>query len=99
MTIKEKVTALIGVSASRNSDLIDVLIEMCKDEATHYCHLAAYTEELDNAVVHMWVERYNRKGYEGSESVSASDISNHFIDGYSANTLQMLQEHRHIKTI
>ena len=49
MTIKEKVTALIGVSASRNSDLID--------------------------------------------------ISNHFIDGYSANTLQMLQEHRHIKTI
>lgn len=98
-TIKDKVNALIGISASRNSDLIDVLIDMCKEEAYHYCHLPEYSTDLDNAVVHMVVERYNRRGYEGSESVTASEISNHFIDGYSKNVLQMLQEHRHLKTV
>lgn len=55
MTIKEKVNALIGVSASRNSDLIDALIEMAQDEATKYCHLDEYSTDLDNAVVHMVV--------------------------------------------
>ena len=99
MTIKEKVNALIGISASRNSDLIDVLIEMCEDEARDYCHLSNYNTELDNAVVQMVVEKYNRRGYEGSNSVKASSISNDFIDGYSASTLQLLQEHRHLRTM
>lgn len=99
MTILEKATAIIGVSASRNVSLLSALVEMCTDEATAYCNLAEYTTDLDNAVVQMVVERYNRRGYEGVENVSASDITNKFYNGYSKSTLSMLNKYRKVKTI
>ena len=62
MTIKEKVNALIGPSAARKATLIDTLIEMTTEEATNYCNLEEYTTKLDNAVVEMVIERYNKVG-------------------------------------
>lgn len=99
MTILEKATAIIGVSASRNASLLSALVEMCTDEAIAYCNLAEYTTDLDNVVVQMVVERYNRRGYEGAESVSASDITNKFYNGYSKSTLSMLNKYRKVKTV
>lgn len=100
MTILEKIQAIIGSTAYQaHSDFINALIEMCKDEAYEYCNLSAYDSSLDNAVVQMVLERFNRADNEGVQSYSASDISETFIDGYSKSTLSMLNKHRKVKVI
>jgi len=99
MTILEKVNAIIGPSAASHTSLISTLVEMCQDEATQYCNLDEYTEKLDNAVVQMVVERFNRNNNEGVSSSNASDIQESFIDGYSKSTLSMLNKCRKVKTV
>ena len=56
MTILEKVQSITGST----NKVLETLVDMCKDEATQYCNLEIYTERLDNAVVQMVVERFNR---------------------------------------
>lgn len=99
MTIKEKVNALIGPAAARKSTLIDTLIEMATEESTNYCNLEAYTTKLDNAVVEMVIERYNRVGNEGILNSSASDVKESYIDGYSESTINLLNKHRKVKAV
>ena len=99
MTIKEKVNALIGPSAARKATLIDTLIEMTIEEATNYCNLETYTTKLDNAVVQMTIERYNRLNNEGISKSNASSIDESFIDGYSKSTLSMLVKNRKVRVL
>lgn len=97
MTIIEKIKAILGPTASRNLQILSALVEMCKEEATAYCNLDEYTEKLDNAVVQMVLERYNRINNEGVDSTNASGIHETFHDGYTASTTKMLQKHRRMK--
>lgn len=99
MTIVEKVNALIGPAASNHLGQINALCDMCKDEATQFCNLDEYTEKLDNAVVQMVLERYNRLNNEGISSTSASGITETFFDGYSQSTLSMLIKNRKVKVL
>ena len=99
MTIKEKVNALIGPSAARKATLIDTLIEMTIEEATNYCNLEEYTTKLDNAVVGMVVERYNKVGSEGILNSSASDVKESYVNGYSESTINLLNKSRKVKTV
>ena len=95
MTILEKVQSITGST----NKVLETLVDMCKDEATQYCNLEIYTERLDNAVVQMVVERFNRLNNEGVESTSASSISEKFINGYSQSTISMLNKNRKIKVV
>ena len=95
MTILEKVQSLTGST----NKVLETLVDMCKDEATQYCNLEIYTESLDNAVVQMVVERFNRLNNEGVESTSASSITEKFINGYSQSTINMLNKNRKIKVV
>ena len=95
MTILEKVQSLTGST----NKVLETLVDMCKDEATQYCNLEIYTERLDNAVVQMVVERFNRLNNEGVESTSASSITEKFINGYSQSTINMLNKNRKIKVV
>lgn len=99
MTILEKVQTLLGPAAYGNRKLqtLSVLIEMCKEEAAAYCNLDEYSDKLDNAVVQMVLERYNRLNNEGIDSTNASGIHETFHDGYTASTIKMLQKHRRMK--
>ena len=99
MTIIEKVQALLGPAAygNRKLQILSTLIEMCKEEATTYCNLDEYSDKLDNVVVQMVLERYNRINNEGIDSTNASGIHETFHDGYTASTIKMLQKHRRIK--
>lgn len=99
MTIIEKLQALLGPTGmgGRKLQTLEALVEMCKEEATTYCNLDEYTEKLDNAVVQMVLERYNRINNEGVDSTNASGISESFHDGYTASTTKMLQKHRRMK--
>ena len=99
MTIKEKVNALIGPAAARKSALIDTLIEMATEESINYCNLEVYTTKLDNAVVEMVIERYNRVGNEGILNTSASDVKESYIDGYSESTINLLNKNRKVKAV
>lgn len=69
---------------------------MCKEEATQYCNLLEYSEKLDNAVVQMVLERYNRMKNEGIDSTNASGIHETFHDGYTASTMSMLRKNRKV---
>jgi hypothetical protein len=101
MTILEKIQALLGPTATgqRKHETLAALVEICKDEATQYCNLPEYTEKLDNAVVKMVLERYNKLNYDGLESSTASDITERFINGYSNDTMNMLRSNRKMKRI
>lgn len=100
MTIMEKIQALLGPTGmgGRKSQTLLALVEMCKEEAMDYCNLDEYTEKLDNAVVQMVLERYNRINNEGVDSTIASGIHETFHDGYTAQTYKMLQKCRRVKT-
>lgn len=95
MTILEKVQSITGST----NKVLETLVDMCKDEATQYCNLEIYTERLDNAVVQMVIERFNRLNNEGVESTSASSINEKFINGYSQSTISMLNKNRKIKVV
>lgn len=95
MTILEKVQSLTGST----NKVLETLVEMCMDEATQYCNLEVYTEKLDNAVVQMVIERFNRLNNEGVESTNASSINEKFINGYSQSTINMLNKNRKIKVV
>lgn len=100
MTIIEKIQAILGPTGmgGRKLSTLSALVEICKEEATDYCNLDEYTEKLDNAVVQMVLERYNRINNEGIDSTNASGIHETFHDGYTASTTKMLQKHRRMKT-
>lgn len=99
MTVVEKAMALIGPTAASHKAQIEAIVEMCMDEAVQFCNLKEYTEKLDNAVVQMTVERYNRLNNEGVSRSNASTIDESFIDGYSKSTLSMLIKNRKVKVI
>lgn len=99
MTVVDKACALIGPAATAHKAQIEAIVEMCMDEATQFCNLKEYTEKLDNAVVQMTIERYNRLNNEGVARSNASTIDESFIDGYSKSTLSMLVKNRKVKVI
>lgn len=72
---------------------------MCKEEAYVYCNLPEYSEKLDNIVVCMVIEKYNRIGSEGSTSQSASGISATYDSFYSEKIVKMLNKHRRVRCV
>lgn len=99
MTIVEKASTLIGPAAASHLNQIEAIVDMCKDEATQFCNLDAYSDKLDNAVVQMTIERYNRLNNEGISKSNASSIDESFIDGYSKSTLSMLVKNRKVRVL
>lgn len=99
MTIIEKIEAILGPTGMGNRKLstLMALVEMCQEEATAYCNLDEYTNKLDNAVVQMVLQRYNRINNEGVESTNASGINERFSDGYTKDVMSMLRKHRRPK--
>lgn len=99
MTIIEKLEAILGPTGMGNRKLstLMALVDMCQEEAVAYCNLDEYDSKLDNAVVQMVLQRYNRINNEGVESTNASGINEHFCDGYTKDVMSMLRKHRRMK--
>ena len=85
MTIVEKASTLIGPAAASHLNQIEAIVDMCN--------------KLDNAVVQMTIERYNRLNNEGISKSNASSIDESFIDGYSKSTLNMLVKNRKVRVL
>lgn len=95
----DKVKLLLNITDDTADDLLNTLISMCKEEAYVYCNLLEYDNKLDNIVVYMVIEKYNRIGSEGSTSQSASGISTTYESFYSDKIVKMLNKHRRVRCV
>ena len=95
----DKIKLLLSILDDTADDLLNTLIAMCKEEAYIYCNLPEYNEKLDNIVVFMVIEKYNRIGSEGTESQSASGISATYESFYSEKIVKMLNKHRRVRCV
>ena len=93
----EKIKILINQYAQ--DDILLLLIDMCKADAVEYCNLPEYIEDLDNIVIKMVIERYNKMGYEGLSAQGDSGVSNSFVDGYSKDIYQGLIKFRKMRVV
>ena len=95
----DKIKLLLSMADDTADDLLNTLISMCKEEAYIYCNLPEYNTKLDNIVVSMVIEKYNRIGSEGSISQSASGISATYDSFYSDKIVKMLNKHRRVRCV
>lgn len=95
----DKIKLLLSIADDTADDLLNTLIAICKEEAYIYCNLPEYNEKLDNIVVFMVIEKYNRIGSEGTESQSASGISATYESFYSEKIVKMLNKHRRVRCV
>lgn len=95
----DKIKLLLSILDDTADDLLNTLISMCKEEAYIYCNLPEYNTKLDNIVVSMVIEKYNRIGSEGSISQSASGISATYDSFYSDKIVKMLNKHRRVRCV
>lgn len=101
MTILEKIKVILGpiASSTEKAQSLNVLIGICKDEAVSYCNLEEYTPALDNVVIQMVLERFNRITNEGVVRTNASGITEEFMNGYSNGVMTMLKKHRKLRVV
>ena len=90
----DKVRTLLNITDNSKDNLISLYIDMAKEEATSFCQMSEYSNELDNIVVMMVVEKMNKRGNEGIASTGFSGVSESFKDGYSAEITAALLSHR-----
>lgn len=95
----EKIKLLLSIVGDSADDLLFTLIAMCKEDAYVYCNLEEYNSKLDNIVVSMVIERYNRIGSEGTTNQSASGISATYESFYSDKIVKMLNKHRRVRCV
>lgn len=97
--IINQVGLLLGIEDTESDELLNTLVDLCKDEAYAYCNLPEYDEKLDGIVVKMVIQAYNRLGTEGVAAQSFSGVSESFIDGYTLDIKTALNKHRRIKLL
>ena len=61
-----------------------------------YISKAIYDNKLDTVVINMVIEKFNRIGNEGVNSVNYSGVSESFIDDYSTPIVRQLKRHRRL---
>lgn len=95
-----KIKLLLGFADDDTKDeLFQTLIALCKDEAIDFCNLEEYSEKLDSAVINMVIERYNKLGTEGVNSVRTSGMNEEYVNGYSEIVLSKLRKNRKVKCV
>ena len=95
----DKIKLLLNKVDDSVDELLITLIAMCKEEAYIYCNLPEYDDKLDNVVVSMVIEKYNRIGSEGTTSQSASGVSASYNDFYSDKVVRILNKYRKVKMV
>lgn len=96
----ERIKLLLNRLNDDDDELLALLMQMCREEATNYCNLEEYSTDLDSIVIEMVIERYNRIGSEALTSQSTSGVSASYFDGvYSDKVYTMLKKHRRLRTL
>lgn len=97
----DKIKLLLGIAEMDESkdELLNLLIQLCKDEAVDFCNLDEYISKLDSAVISMVIERYNKIGSEGAASVRTSGIDEDYLENYSKPIINKLIKNRKIRIV
>lgn len=96
----ERIKLLLNRLNDDDDELLALLMQMCREDAYIYCNLEEYTTDLDNVVIEMVIDRFNRIGSEGAKSQSTSGVSTNYFDKvYSDKIYTMLNKHRKVKTV
>lgn len=94
MNILEKVKILLP---NASEITLNVYIDIAKDFATEHCNLITYDVRLDNIIVRMVVEMYNKQNAEGISSTSYSGVSESYVEDYTKSIYTALNKFRRIK--
>lgn len=96
----ERIKLLLNRLNDEDDELLSLLMNICREEAYIYCNLSEYSTDLDNIVIEMVIERFNRIGSESTKSQSSSGVSAQYFDGvYSDKVYKMLNKHRKLRTL
>lgn len=95
-----KIKLLLDIADDSQDNLISLLVDMAKEEATLFCHLPEYKESLDTIVMKMVIQNYNKIGNEGLNSSSFGGVmTENYLTNYSEDILTALKRHRKIVSL
>lgn len=80
-------------------NLFMLLIDLAKQEFLDYTGRADVPAAAEGLITSMVVEKFNRIGAEGLDSQSYSNISENYLEGYSANIQSGLKRYRKVKLL
>ena len=79
--------------------LLLVLIDRARQEFLDYTKRIDVPAAAGSLITSMVVESFNRIGTEGFSNQEYSNISENYLDGYSANILSQLKRYRKVKLL
>jgi len=95
----DNIKILLGITDASKDTLLQLLINDAKDFATAYCNLEIYETKLDNIIIKMVIERFNKLGSEGINSKNYSGISESYADDYNPTIYKQLNKNRRLKML
>lgn len=95
----EEIKLMLGDAAANFSDaLINLCLKQAMAEVEEYCGRSLDTS-LEIVAQKIAIIKLHRMNTEGLESQSYSGISEHYVDGYPADIMAILNKKRKIKVI
>ena len=79
--------------------LFMVLIDLARQEFLDYTGRENVPAAAEGLITSMVIEKFNRVGAEGFQSQNYSNISENYVDGYSANILSQLKKYRKVRLL
>lgn len=92
------IKAIIGSPANNKDTVIQYLIDGAEAFAKSYCNITD-TTNIDNTIIKMVIEDFNRMGSEGLTSQSFSGTSENYNQDYSAQVYKVLNKNKKIKML
>jgi hypothetical protein len=98
--MKDKLIQLLDIDSSDTEALtkLELLIDICTEEAVAFTNQTD-TDELQNLILLMVSERWNKIGYEGFSSYSYSGVSESLLEDYSLTVQRMIASKRKLKSV
>lgn len=94
-----KIKILLSADDTQD-EIISLLIDMAKAEATAFCHMEEYDSKLDFVVMRMVIQNYNKIGNEGFSSTSFGGVmSENYLTNYSDDIITNLKRFRKLVSI
>lgn len=84
---------------SDNTALLELILEMTKEEVIAYCNYTEYDTRLDNVVLQIATIKFNRFGTEGATSQGYNGASESYLDDYPLPIQKLLKGFKRIKTL
>ena len=93
----QKIKLLLGIADTSKDDVLNLLIDLAKNQVIDYTHKPHCLPLLEGTVCDMVVYNYNRMGTEGLSSEGYSGVSFSYSTDYPESILRSLRAHRKLR--